>query len=699
MFELSVACKYLLPRWRQLSVSIISIISIAVIALIVWLVVVFFSVTHGLEKSWIQKLIALTAPIRATPTEDYYKTYYYLIDSISESSQYNLKTIYEKLAARKSDPYDPEYDVEIPPQWQPADRNEDGSLKDLVKEVYRSIHEIPGLRASDFEITASNLTLNTVRGQSFKGNSPATAAKKSLSQTTYLGTFDPENPLLKNAALPLSGNDLSNILSLIPYHNEAVDQDEVQARLPSELIRDKLKEFFSLVTVSSLKTPSQGWILPRELYPESGAFNAWIFTKEGQIVRVLLPSKKEDRLPDNLPATIAIKEGKLLFKNGIPSAILDGNEMPVRKFVPLLVINNFSIPAKLIDESIEKARDPKDLKFHVTLDLQETKLPGVVQYGNLLIDGFKVKKSFEGKPESLPYWLYTQAGMIKLPKDSLNGNGILLPKSFRDSGVLAGDRGFIAYYTPTASVVQEQKMPIWVAGFYDPGIIPIGGKYVVADRDIVNLVRSSHNMETSQTTNGINIRFNDLNKAEEHKQALQKSLKEKGIDSYWKIETYKEYEFTKDIIQQLHSEKNLFSLIATVVIIVACSNIISMLIILVNDKKLEIGILRSMGASSWSIGLIFGFCGVVMGMIGSLAGILMAVFTLQHLDALIGLISLLQGHEMFNPVYYGEKLPADLSPDALLFVMIMTGAISMLAGVVPAVKASLLKPSSILRSE
>src|ERR1700733_3854149 len=103
MFELSVACKYLLPRWRQLSVSIISIISILVISLVVWLIVVFFSVTNGLEQSWIQKLISLTAPVRLTPTEAYYNSYYYQIDTISAASEYTPKSISEKLAARLAD--------------------------------------------------------------------------------------------------------------------------------------------------------------------------------------------------------------------------------------------------------------------------------------------------------------------------------------------------------------------------------------------------------------------------------------------------------------------------------------------------------------------------------------------------------------------------------------------------------------------
>src|SRR5438445_12722145 len=110
MFELSVAFKYLIPRWRQLSVSIISIISILVIALVVWLILVFFSVSNGLEKIWMEKLTALTAPVRLTPTQAYYQSYYYQVDSISEHSQFTQKSIQEKRESAISDPYNPDID-------------------------------------------------------------------------------------------------------------------------------------------------------------------------------------------------------------------------------------------------------------------------------------------------------------------------------------------------------------------------------------------------------------------------------------------------------------------------------------------------------------------------------------------------------------------------------------------------------------
>lgn len=176
-------------------------------------------------------------------------------------------------------------------------------------------------------------------------------------------------------------------------------------------------------------------------------------------------------------------------------------------------------------------------------------------------------------------------------------------------------------------------------------------------------------------------------------------LKKRGIEPYWKVETYRDFDYAKDLLQQLSSEKNIFSLISAVIIIVACSNIISMLIILVKDKRLEIGILRSMGASSGSIAMIFGFCGIVMGMVGTLIGTLLAYFTLQNLNSLLGLISKLQGFDAFNPVFYGDHLPNSMSYETLVVVLFATALISLLAGLIPALKASRMKPAAILRSE
>lgn len=548
MFELSVARKYLTPRWRQLSVSIISLISILVIALVVWLIVVFFSVTNGLEKGWVQKLTSLTAPIRITPNENYYNSYYYLVDGISQDSNYASKSIREKLHSLKTNPYEELMD-EAAPNFFPAPvLNSDGTLKDLVKQVYFEIENLnqdseirnklksDQLAIDDFEVTTSQLRVKLLRNV---GNVPAIST---ITQATYLGSYNKENQTLEKTMLPFSMDDLQNLVRTYSLKNQKLNE----VPLVNKKFQKDLQKFLSTATNLELKN--------------------------------------------------------LNFLN-----ILETNQK--------------------------------------------------------------------------------------------QAEGVFLPKTFRDAGVLVGDKTEISYYTPTMSAVQEQKIQTFVAGFYDPGLIPLGGKFILADPSIVSLVRTSQAQEQTPNSNGINVRFDNLDNADFVKAKIQAAFQREGIAPYFKIETYREFEFTKDILQQLQSDKTLFTLISTIIIIVACSNIISMLIIMVNDKKVEIGILRSMGTSSFSIATIFGICGVVMGATGSAIGTFAAYFTLKNLKILIDFLSTLQGHNAFNPMFYGDTLPNEISFEAMFFVILSTALISTIAGIVPAVKASMLHPSAILRAE
>ncbi len=643
MFELSVASKYLRPRWRQLSVSIISLISILVIALVVWLIVVFFSVTYGLEKRWVEKLIALTAPVRITPTDAYYNSYYYQIDSISENSNYNLKTIREKWESAHTDPYDPNNDVEAPVNWSKPDLEADGSLKDPVKKAFsivNTLHGYPGLKARPYEASASQLRLRMLR---YTNEAIPMLTQSLLNQSTYLASLDNENPALLKAALPLTEADINNLLFSLSVASDNHQEDHPVSADPvtKQILSQRLKTFFDYAKITQLKTPSGGWTIPSYLTEKSPT-------------------------PQRLEGDV--------FMN-----------------------------ATIASDAWDNARNVRHLQFDVSFDHDNQHYAGRVPLGYLQLGKASLQSHFANAPLPAPFWFY-QVGTpeseakVYIPTHADLGEGMLLPKPFKDVGVLVGDRGYISFQTPTASSMQEQRLKVFVAGFYDQGLIPIGGKFLIVNESLTNLISAAQHDGQTQT-NGINVRFADLDQASEIKAKIQQAFKEAGIAPYWKVETFREFDFTKDIIQQLNSDKHLFTLIATVIIIVACSNIISMLIILVNDKKLEIGILRSMGASSASIATIFGFCGIVMGITGSLIGVGAAVLTLKHLDVLVSVLSTIQGHDAFNPIYYGDALPNEVSFEALLYVVTATALISLVSGLVPALKASLLRPSTILRAE
>jgi len=165
------------------------------------------------------------------------------------------------------------------------------------------------------------------------------------------------------------------------------------------------------------------------------------------------------------------------------------------------------------------------------------------------------------------------------------------------------------------------------------------------------------------------------------------------------VATFEEFEFSKDLLTQFQSDRTLFLLIASIILIVACSNIISLLVLLVNDKKKEIAIIQSMGASFKSIALIFGVCGASVGILSCLFGVLGAIFTLRHLDYLVSILSAMQGRAAFNPTFFGQSLPNQMSWEALSFILIATPLLCLSAGLIPALKAARVRPSSALRSE
>ena len=229
-----------------------------VIALVVWLIVVFFSVTDGLEKNWVNKLTALTAPVRITPTDAYYNSYYYLIDGISDRSNYGHKTIREKKEALSADPYLPESDEELPASWPAPDRNADHSLKDLVKLVYSSLDEIqgvPDLYGEDFELTGTHIQLDLIRRTTVlnANNIYGGTQQSTLSYPAYLGNFEPGNQSLKNTLLPIQMSDLNNLLNLIGVaRSDSTDSKDA----PASKVHEKLKSF----TMAVLKKPCVGLI-------------------------------------------------------------------------------------------------------------------------------------------------------------------------------------------------------------------------------------------------------------------------------------------------------------------------------------------------------------------------------------------------------------------------------------------------------
>ncbi|MFC6444677.1 lipoprotein-releasing ABC transporter permease subunit [Shinella zoogloeoides] len=150
----------------------------------------------------------------------------------------------------------------------------------------------------------------------------------------------------------------------------------------------------------------------------------------------------------------------------------------------------------------------------------------------------------------------------------------------------------------------------------------------------------------------------------------------------------------------LQVERNVMFMILTLIVLVAALNIISGLIMLVKDKGSDIAILRTMGATSGAIMRIFFMTGAAIGTVGTFAGVLLGVLVCLNVESIRQFFSWISGTTLFNPeLYFLSQLPADMNFGETVSVVVMALALSFLATIFPAWRASKLDPVQALRYE
>lgn len=687
MFEFFIAKKYLIPKKHQLSASLIALLSIGVISLVVWLLLVFLSVTEGIEKNWQKKLTALNAPITISLTSDYKRSYYHLIDTISASSGYSEKSIHEKRVAGLSDPYNETEDYPIPAYWPKPDLDSNGSLKDPIKELFNALvdlkNQYPSLVADDFEIAASFLKLKLIRPHHHSIDD-SFIDQSYLSQMCYLGSITEErNPFHELLQKP-SLKDIQHLLFLASLSSfDATVESQTDLRpSKSHLYNSRVSELFESIKINeSYIIPSLFTIDPSSL--DEGVHYDADYDKEKKAIKLkTLSNKKSSSIVKESSALFFIKEGA---KQKLPIS------------TPITVEKKVKVE---LDPKAGSLKEKKIL-FPYTLGIQNKTIKGLTEWKTIELTSIQPKTNFNEAAVSKVIWPYFINNSIKLPSDKDKDQPVLLPKNFKDSGVLIGDRGYLSYSLATASSIQEQRLPIYVAGFYDPGVLSIGNRYVLLDKKIVHQIAAASKTFSldEHQSNGIHVWFDQLDKTSEIALLLREKLKEKQIDQYFKITPYQDYDFAKDLLLQFKSDKVLFSLIGSLILIVACSNIVSFLIIMINDKKKEIAILQSMGAKKSSLLLIFSLSGAILGLSGSLLGTFAAYVSLKYINQIVNFLSVIQGQPLFLETFYGASLPTQISDLAVIFILIAAPCLSLIAGFIPAFKASKLNPSHALRSQ
>ncbi len=233
--------------------------------------------------------------------------------------------------------------------------------------------------------------------------------------------------------------------------------------------------------------------------------------------------------------------------------------------------------------------------------------------------------------------------------------------------------------TPLGRVPRSQTFR--VAGIFDSGMYEYDSTIAY-----VSLWAAQRFLGIGDRVTGIEVRVDDIYEADRVARAIGKAL---GGYPYWSRDWMR---MNKNLFSALKLEKIVMFIILTLIILVAAFNIVGTLIMVVVEKTRDIAILKSMGATRRSIMKIFLIEGAVIGLVGTLLGLL-GGYTLCTLLATYKFI------ELPSDVYYISTLPVKMNPLDVALIALAAIVITLAASVYPAWQASRFDPAEAIRYE
>lgn len=192
---------------------------------------------------------------------------------------------------------------------------------------------------------------------------------------------------------------------------------------------------------------------------------------------------------------------------------------------------------------------------------------------------------------------------------------------------------------------------------------------------------------------GLRLKLDDLDAAPQRAAALDERLGGRYLVRDWTREH-------SAFFQALRMEKTVMFIILLCIILVAVFNLVASLVVVVTEKRADIAILRTLGASPRSILGIFMVQGSVIGVLGTAVGTLAGVLLALNVEAIVQGIERLFDTRFLSPqIYFISQLPSDVQWQDVVLVAGSSLVISLLSTLYPAWRASRVQPAEALRYE
>ena len=261
----------------------------------------------------------------------------------------------------------------------------------------------------------------------------------------------------------------------------------------------------------------------------------------------------------------------------------------------------------------------------------------------------------------------------------------LLGVSVGEKVVLMAPQG---QFTPTGVVPRIKQFK--VVGLFQIGMYEYdAGLALIHMDDAAKLYRMGDNVS------GLRLKLNDLFDAPAEANKLSQNLNPSG--AYYVTDWTQQH---ANFFKAVQLEKKVMFIILTLIVAVAAFNIVSTLVMAVTDKRADIAIMRTFGASPRSVMGIFMVQGALIGIIGTLIGAVVGAIIALNIGTIIPFIEhLFHVQFLAKDVYYISDLPSKLEWNDVITIIVMSFVLSLLATLYPSYKASTINPAEALRYE